>query len=74
MTGLSWVAGLGLLLGARRVMNKEFTHVMAVGTRPSASAELRKGLNTLKRELSSSKSGNSAALLIEQVKLEVWMM
>lgn len=51
-TGLGWVAGLSLLIGAGRIMeNESFTHVTAVGMRPAErSRDWQEGLWFGKKE------------------------
>lgn len=43
MTGLGWVGGVSLLIGAGRITeNESFTHVTPVGMRPVAHLEMGK--------------------------------
>lgn len=71
MTGLSWVAGLDLLLGAGRIIgNESFTHVMAVDQTMNKSRDWKGTEHPEKRELYNPKRDDRAVLLTKHVKLE----
>ena len=71
MTGLSWVAGLDLLLGAGRIIgNESFIHVMAVDQTMNKCRDWKGTEHPEKRELYNPKRDDRAVLLTEYVKLE----